>query len=560
MSDRPNLFHRLGPLALAAALSGCSLAYDLSLDQCTVDADCAAIGQDLICGTDNVCKLDDRGCEDNAQCIDENQTESVCVKATADSRRGECVNLTTEQCPYILPLEPRNFALDTLRNDNPLILGVFTTRALSSNLYNYDMALREVEAAYEGLSTQGGETRKTLMVSCNAKRVDAPDPANFDRDLDAAMDHLIRLKVPGVASDMEASDLKRVFEQKGRAANMFFMSSQEADRALPVQDDDLLWQILPGGLSLGRSYRPIVERTLAYLTGSGALTGPARIAQINAPDIRLFGDLEAALLDDQTGIVFNGKTALENQLQDDNYRAMQTPSASADATADLSPTVEALLEFKPHIIISLGSEEFLQKILPQLESQWAARAAGQARPFYILSPYQYRRPVLISTINGNLTLRQRLIGLNAPASGSANLYNAYIARFRNFYSQASNYEGLENYYDAAYYLLYAAAAARPGPTDGLSLANGMLRLTSGPTFPVGPVNMPEAFQALRSGSAASITLEGLMGLPRFDERGGRNDPGAVWCIDSSMNYAVDVLKYDDASGTMQGDFPCFADF
>lgn len=559
MIDRPTLFHRLRLLAIAAALPGCSLAYDLNVDQCTVDSDCASIGQGLICGTDNICKLDDRGCADNAQCIDEKQAEAVCVKETSDSRRGECVALLTEQCPYLLPLEPRNFALEALRNDDPLLLGVFTTRSLSSNLYNYDLALREVETKYEGLSTQGG-TRKTLMLSCNAIRSDAPNPVTFDQDLDAAMDHLIKLKVPGVASDLEASDLKRVFEEKGHAANMFFMSSQEADRALPLQDDDLLWQILPGGLSLGRSYRPIVERTLAFLQASGALTGPARIAQINTPDIRLFGDLEAALLASDTGIVFNGKSAIDNQLQDQNYLARSTPSILADPQADLSATVEELLVFKPHVIISLGTTEFLDKILPQVESQWNARAPGQTPPFYILSPYQYRRTALASALSVRPAVRQRMLGVNAPASGSADLYSRYISRFENAYRDATNYQGLENYYDAAYYLLYAAAASRPGPTDGLKLADGMLRLLSGTTYPVGPDAMPDVFNELRSSGGATITLEGLMGPPKFDQRGGRDDAGAVWCIDAGGNYAVDVLKYDDTNGTMQGTFPCFPNF
>jgi hypothetical protein len=558
--DRPTLFHRLRLLAIAAALPGCSLAYDLNLDQCKVDADCASIGQGMICGSDNICKLDDRGCADNAQCIDENSAEAACIKPTPESRRGECVVLKTEQCPTILPLSPPNFVLETLRNEDPLILGVFTSLALSPYLYNYDMALTEVEQANDGLSLQGGTTRKVLMVGCNAKRADAPVPENFDRDLDAAMDHLIKLKVPGVASALDASDLKRVFEEKGHPANMFFMSSQESDRALPVQDDDLLWSILPGGTSLGRSYRPIVERTLAHLQGSGALTGAARIAAVTTPDIRLLGDIGFALQDTSTGLFFNGKTALENQSPDNNYLALNTPSVIADSSADLSEQVEALLAFKPHIIISLGASEFLTKVIPQVESQWSASAAGQSPPFYVLSPYQYGARGALTTLVQNYPIRQRLLGVNAPASGDPLLYSAYIGRFRAAYNQVQNPDGYENFYDSAYYLLYAAAAARPAPTDGLALAAGMIRLLSGDTYPVGSLTMADAFNALRSTSGATITLEGLMGPPKFDDRGGRDDAGSVWCINASNSFVADVLTYDDANGTMQRSFPCFDDF
>src|SRR6185436_139868 len=178
---------------------------------------------------------------------------------------------------------------------------------------------------------------------------------------------------------------------------MFFMSSQESDSTLnALVDDGLVWQVLPGGTGLAKAYKPVVDRTLTYLQNKGSLTGTARIAQVTTPDIRLLSDMSAiAQSDPPDGIVFNGMSVLEN-LRADNFQALTTPSSTADGSADLSVQVESLLVFKPHLIISTGSAEFLTKVIPALEQQWDARASGQARPFYILSPYQFNRSSLSS--------------------------------------------------------------------------------------------------------------------------------------------------------------------
>ncbi len=560
MSDRPTLFHRLSLLALAAALSGCSLAYDLNLDQCQVDADCASIGQGLICGSDNICKIDDRGCGSHSQCVAENGGPWACIKEP-ERQRGECVNLQSPECPMLLPLQS-NAALDALEHGDPVILGGFTRLTLSPFLYNFDMAVSEFNESNGGLTTSEG-VRPVVMVACNGYGPDAPDPDSFSRDLDASMDHLIRLKVPGVVSALAADDLKRVVESKGLAANMFFMSSQESDSSLnSFLDKNLLWQVLPGGGSLGRSYRPVVDRTLDYLQRSGALTGNARIAQISTPDVRVLAEMSAAVQSSTSGIVFNGMNVLQN-IENQTFLTRNTPSFSADQNADLSETVEELFQFKPHVIISVGSSEFLAKIVLPLEAQWNTRVPDQARPFYVLSPLQYgTRSALNTMVATSPTVRQRVIGLNAPAAPNADLYDSYLLRYIARYRPEGNAAGFENFYDAAYYLLYAGAAAQPRLTDGLSLSAGMFRLLNGTTRYVGPNQaMSDVFSDLTRSSLSTISLHGTMGAPKFDrETGNRDDAASVWCLDEAGVPVPDVLTYDDSNGTMQGTFPCFPNF
>ncbi|HEU4579972.1 MAG TPA: hypothetical protein VFS67_17050 [Polyangiaceae bacterium] len=559
----PALSIPLGLVAAAAVLHGCSLAYDLSTTQCNVDADCESIGEGLVCGPEHLCQIDTSGCATNAECLDapDNFGLTACIKDPAKDpakTRGACTPLTTPECPQVLPLDT-NLSEQALRTGDPVIFGAFTNVTLSTRLYNYDLAVSEFQMA-GGIRTSGG-TRPVLMVACNGAATEG-SALEFQASLDQAMDHLIELHVPGVVSGLEVPDLKHVFE-KGKAAKMFFMSSGESDSSLgaALQDNGLVWEVLPGGTGLARTYKPLVDRTISFLQGKGTLSGPARIALVSAPDISLLADMGNALQSAPAdgGITFNdGKSVLDN-IRENNFFGTTTPSIIADKTADLSTKVDELLDFKPHIIVSTGASEFLTKILPSLEQRWDSSTGGQARPFYILSPYQYNRPALTTAMTSSSTLRQRVIGLNAPAATDPGIYDSYVARFHINYPSEMDYEGYENYYDSAYYLLYAASAAAPALTDGASMVTGMSRLLQGTPYRVGPADMDTAVGALING--LSISLIGAGGPPNFNVlTGGKDDAASVWCVDSTMKTQADVLRYQDSDGTMQGTFPCFPDY
>jgi hypothetical protein len=448
-----------------------------------------------------------------------------------------------------------------LRDQNPpVIFGAFTNTDLGPLLYNYDLAVNEFRLENGGIYTQAG-TRPVLMVACNGTAT-ADKTDDFQGSLDRAMDHLIELHVPGVVSGLEVGDLKRVFEQKGKAADMFFMSSGESDSSLGValKDNGLVWEDLPGGTALAKAYKPLVDRAIVYLQSKGWLSGDARIAMVSAPDISLLSDMANTVLSDPAdgGIFFNGKNVNDNG---ENFHGYPTQSFIANKDADLSSTVNDLLAFKPHIIISAGASEFLTKIMVPLEEKWDANTGGQARPFYMLSPYQYNRSALTTAIGTYPSIRQRAIGLNAPSAIDPTVYTSYISRYKLTYKAQNGYDGYENFYDSAYYLLYAASAATTLPLTGSSIAAGMVKLLDGAvSYKVGPGDeMGGAIDALSRG--AHIKLIGAGGPPTFNPAtGGRDDAASVWCVDSTMTTQSDVLRYQASDGTMQGSFPCFTGF
>jgi hypothetical protein len=540
----------LGALALASGVTSCSVIYDLSTEQCNVDADCASRGDGLVC-KDNLCSAQ---CLTNAECLDrpDNIGESACVQS-------KCVYLKSRECPLLLPLD-NDTVLANLRDDNVLIVGAYTNVNVIDGplVLNYDLALKEFQNKQGGVLVKG-VTRPVVMVACNAVAPD--DAAAWTAQLDASMVHLAdELHVSGVVSGLETADLQHVFESKGHAASMFFVSTQDSDSSLTaLQDDGLIWTLLPGGASLGRSYKPIIDRTITFLQGNGAIPAGenVRIAEVITPDIRFMADLSSAVLGSSAapGITFNGLTAAEN-FNAGNFKSL---NVSPDKDANLTAEAQEIAAFKPHIIISANYNEFLTKMVPIIEAQWTTD--GQARPFYVLSPLQYNSLDVAPTLGRFPTMRSRSIGLNAPAAADQTLYNNYAQKLRMSYETTRNLLGRENFYDGAYFLLFSAAAASPTLTDGASMARGMTNLVNlqqGAKHEMGETDMNLTFQAILGGP---IALYGTLGPPNFNPvTGGRDDYGSVWCVDTMGNFKPDVLTYDKTEATMTGTVPCFTGF
>jgi hypothetical protein len=587
-------------------LGGCSLLRDLNADQCELDTDCTARGgkfADRVCvagvcvglsgsaassgsggdsaGTDASGGSGGSGvsggsagagvsaeCSTNAQCLDKNSAASACIG-------GTCVPLLSDDCPVILPLTD-DLWMDNLRTTNPIIFGAFATvptTLVGLQTRNYDLALTELTRSVSGLPGAGGARRELVTVVCRS---------NFaaQANLDASMAHLVDdLHVPGIISALLAPDLQHAFESKAEAAHVMMMSPLESDSTLvSLVDNGLVWQMLPGGSSVAATYAPLLDRTVAYLQGSSSL-GPneaVRVALVTASDVRFLSDTSDTVT--QT-VTFNGKSAADN-LSDGNFEPVAITSVYTDPNADLTAQIQAVLAFRPHIVIAAAADEFLSKMIPAIESGWAAAVADgesggasgagdgggsgtQAKPFYLLSAYHYNNPALPPLLTSNPSVRTRLVGVNVASAVDQTLYNAYQIAFDTAYPDVAGQRGYENFYDAAYYLIYSAAGAGSvSSLTGDDLARGMGRLLSGASFGVGRPDIPNALAALQSSSQSTIALSGTDGPPTFDPgTGSKVGPGSVWCVDSSSKQRADVLRYV-SSTSLSGIFPpaCISGF
>lgn len=533
--------------AIAAAgwmVASCSLIYDLSTEQCSTDVDCTSRGgvfADMVC-RQNVCEIPTivEGCTSNAQCIDEpgfGGELRACIER-------DCVPVTSTECPLLLPLD--QLGIDNLRTANPLILGAYAeipTEQTGVQILNYNLALTEVEQEIGGLAGANGTRRSVVMVVCDGNQVDRSA-------LDSSLKHLTDLRVPGVVSGLYGDDLQYVFENGGRQAGIFFVSPLEADPVLArLLDDNLVWHLLPSADYIARAYAPLLDRTLAHLDVTG---GPVRVASIVANDLRLLGDIMNAVQQPDIGIKFNAGKTVDDNIADDNYRSYGIQETNPEAS--YTTQVADILTFKPHVIIAAAYEGFLERMVPIIERDWPEGVGEPPRPFYLLSPLHYRNGKLELLLDEHPELRERLVGVGAAAAEDPSLYRAYLTRWDEAYTERRGQAaGLENFYDAPYYLIYSAIAAGSAVNTGAGFASGMQRLLQGERYDVGPDDLRSAPGAL-SAPQSRIQLYGTMGPPDFDLiTGTRASVGSAWCVDAGGNTLADVLRYREASGRMEGD-------
>jgi hypothetical protein len=529
---------------LAAWALGCNAILGISDTSFRGDAGSAGLGAVPV-GTGGL-GATNAVCQTNADCLA--QTGEPNPSACVD---GHCVLLFTPECPTVYPQTERLW-LENLRHSDPdpVIFGVFSSvpsDLLGIDGRNYDLVLTEVSHAVGGLPAAGGKRRPVLAVACHYL-YKTPD------GLDRAIDHLIgELHVPAILAGLEARDLEYAFRRQGLDQHVFFVSPYDADRALAELDDDnLVWEMLSGGEQLAPAYAPLLDRTLAHLRATGRLAsdGLARVALVTTQNVSALAAMSSAL----TGgiLQFNGRSASENA--PDYFRAVSiTSSTLATAAPDYTAAIQLLRDFSPHVIISAASSEFITTIIPALEAE-----APELEPFYLLSPWEPQDDLMDALLTRLPDIYARLAGVNFASAADSTAYDAYQARFDAAFPAFAGTRGFENFYDAGYYLIHAAAAAgTTAPLRGSDLVNGMRRLLSGPpTFTVGPDDLLPAFVALET-AGSSIELDGTMGPPNFDPRtGGRDEPGSVWCVEPTHTIETDVLRLD-AQGNLTGTFPCF---
>ncbi len=594
----------------ALLVSSCSLAYDLSGKQCTSDADCDYIAQDLICrhhvcqeptpaggastggragtggaggirtgGAGGVGKGGAGGvgtggagtggaggvagappeCETNAQCIEEHLEEPyIC-------QRGKCVKLKAGAvCPVVLGAgENKEF----LKTAEPIIVGAWSNfgefGAVAVSTYNYELAFEEFNEA-GGLP--GPPRRPVIAVVCNAYY-----------DVHDAVDHLVDdLEVPGVLATLQENDLKTAFEYTylEKEAQVLFISPFPATAALRnINDDGLLWHLLGSDQDIADTFVPLMERAENFQNRLRPdPEQPLRVLQVESP----YG------LNEQLGdlvprsIQINGSLAV-SAANAENFRRVEIESADQVNNPDVSAALSTNAfdpDAPPHVVIALAGREFFTKVIDRYEEDFN-EATGQPRPLYLLSPVVAGESVVQGAVFRNqqrsVPLSERMVGVNF-ATVDSTLYDNYLSSLKSRFSNPEfELEGTENYYDAAYFLLYSFAAAGDLATyDGFELYDGMKRLVRedvetdpcvAPTcFTIDSTTIDVTTDALRNRiSSMGAALVGTLGPPNFYQ-GVRYQPTSAWCVTAEPAFLYDVLEYDVERQELVGEFPCFDGF
>jgi hypothetical protein len=582
--------------------SSCSVAYDLSADQCRSNGDCVALfGQGHTCdlgictcktasclsvggssGKDGGGSSGDAGessgdagmsgkggiggtggapvvaeCKSHKECFtlypdDSDENPRACVD-------GTCVPLMTPDCPAVLPLSD-NGKWNLLRSTDAIILGAYAPingTTIDTIGSNYDLAVTELSDTTRGVFAGSPNRRQVVVVLCN-------DIYSTQDQLLVPSKHLMEeLKVPGVVSALFLQDQAYVWENVARDNGVFMMMPFQSDQELiDTPDDGLMWHMLSGANQLSVSYQPLLDMIEKHLVTRGALgaSEDLKIVHVKAKDQAFLQDT-ASYLDEN--LQFNGQSISDN-LAASLYTPIQITSAISEPTDPQTGAIDGILTAAPHVVIGTTAGEMLKFIIPGVEKAWVARNPGKPRPFYLLGTGAYLDPAMAPMIDMDKAfqdpLYQRILGVNWPAAVNPSVYEAYQERWVAVHSKPQG--GYENFYDAMYYLLYGVAAAR-APLTGKQIATNLLRVIgSGPKIPqveVGPGDdMVTAVLDLKD-TSARIELIGAMGPPNWDAAGGRNDPASVWCVNPVGAYQADQLRYDPSSSLLLPSDPANTD-
>jgi hypothetical protein len=206
------------------------------------------------------------------------------------------------------------------------------------------------------------------------------------------------------------------------------------------------------------------------------------------------------------------------------------------------------------------------------------------RPYYVLSHLVYNKLPTAQAVADQSRrtppLGERLVGVNwasAQDEISKSLYGSYLDHLQNEYLGTTELSlpGSENFYDAAYHVLYSAAAAYQAEEspDGQDILDAFKSrvISTNPTAPVvniGPLNI--ATTVTQVASAPGISLYATMGPPDFDRISGtRWTSMSAWCVQynasaASYQFEADGLLYDWADHLYydpeSGPPACLADY
>ncbi|HET9956491.1 MAG TPA: hypothetical protein VFQ61_18425 [Polyangiaceae bacterium] len=545
---------RVTAVVIWAGVGGCTYLLDLEPNQCKVDADCLSRpgfeGTSCVAGS---CKTSlsaagstqgppKDGCTSNTKCVaDHNNQPYACIEPGQD-----CVPLTTEECPVVF---------GNYNDDNALYFGALLNVPSNAPLsqqstLNVQLAVDEFNGSVGGLPGGPlGKLRPLVGVVCR----------NEPELVPAESSHLFdRIGVAATIAHLPSGELKSFLVDRALPKQAFVMNPGFADNSLTsLSSQGLFWHVIGDIRDVAPAYPPLVAR-LEKMIKAGGSDEPLRVAMLVSRRYaeQSIADTLAAQLE------FNGNSAAENGSA---FYTAAVPVLADEPSADYTSVVDALLKFRPNVVIAITREELVYKILPDVEERWPRDQL--VRPYYILP----------NALSGNQNLldyvaydsravssenkRQRMVGVAPASAEDLQLYNQFLLRFRAAYPTFPNPGGFENFYDAVYLVANAMYAAGSVPRlTGPDVARGMQRVIAGPiVVNAGPTFIADGFSALAAGG--NIRLNGTMGLADFDPGvGARRGNGSIYCIQrrgSQLGFVYDVLRYDKSSKTLKGEFPCF---
>lgn len=535
-------------LLLALGLGGCSAMLDTSTQQCSIDADCTRLGGGLgaVC-TAGVCvapAADVRTCKTHKDCPQQPDAPGFCTPANT------CQPLFTPECNA---LWPRN-ALDDLGQSVTLVgfMAATTGNGKSYGLPQVagaQQALSEIQRGPNGFPPIGdvGVTRRFAMLICD------------QQSWAAATDHLVKaLRLPAIVGASYSGVTQKVFYATGGANTLVFSPAATSPSLTTIDDRGLLWRTPPIDTLQVEALKLVYARVAAALTGGTQQQASSPTAVATPQTLRVAVTIKGETAGESLYDVLLQRAKKEDVVNPaDPIPVTLTPILYPDpdqGQPDWDQVVATLVASKPHIIVALGTNEFVTQAMAKLESAWPG---GVPRPWYLM-PEGNRVSELLALARDRpeLDLPSRVIG-TAPGNRSSPAFAAFAGRFRAEPSNMGAAPGnlAEYAYDAMYLLAYATAITKKAAPSGLDLAQALAKTTGCDQNKVQPG--PQGFLGSFSG-AARVGCADYTGVSGdFDwnvDRGEAPSDFDVWClVDNGGAFAFEppVSQYLYKTGALR---------
>ena len=444
-------------------------------------------------------------CTQHSECTERLGEPAACVDGK------ECVKLLDEDCLEVLPE-------GVLEDDDVLLFGYMGTIAGEFASYGIPtkegaaLAFREIETINGIPGVPGPGRRHIGMVACNH----GADPVAVAR-------HLIEeVKVPAILGASFSGVTLRIFDSVALPNQALILSHSATSPDLTFKTDDqgLLWRTAPSDVLQTRAMRSLLSELVRSLRKSGALE------EDEAPKIALVVKGDSAGTGLRRAIMGEFDTAADEGLFAVEADVKPEYPNPDEFDVDWQDYIDQVLDAEPHIIIPLGTSEFVTEMMKELEDNWDPAH----RPWYVL-PEGDRVDELteLSDKNPSWELAGRVIG-TAPGARQSRLYQAFEDHFESVYRRPP--KNLAEYaYDGAYLLAYATAISQQQYPTGRELADSLKGVTclDGPVVPVGPDGLSLHFST--AAREKCINFDGASGPLDFDNDVGEAPSDiAMWCL------------------------------
>jgi len=522
-------------LALIGAAASCSLIVQRDGVQCSIDADCAKRGPAFagsVCSPDRVCVMAQPMCKQNSDCATQ---PAVCNK-------NACVPLLTAECDHIIPAP----APATISNDAIVIGTIFSLKGTnassgSARTNSAELALFEIARDVVGLpaTTMQAKPRPLIALACTDTAMDGTDVSQ------KAAQHLVDAGIPAVIGP-GSSGLVTTVAQNLTIPNGIFLITPSATATSLSGLSPLVWRTSPSDAFQAKALTPSIAEVEAAYRVANMLPMTTKTKLYIAYKSDAYGSGLFNLVS-MTAMI-NG-LSVNDAMNMGNFKAL---SFMPNAT-DLTPVVNDILAFKPHLIVMFGTTEVITLAMSPVEKMWPAMTP---RPAYILSDGGHK-PELLTLVTGNDPLRLRIRG-TIPGTSSAifgGFRNRYTSKFTGAFPDVF---GMAGAYDSAYLVALTMTALAAAPITGGGMADQMKKMIGGTAFVFGQDKTLDAFNTLLANK--NLAVHGASGPLNFDlaQHEAPSDID-VFCITNQMGtpfFTSSGRYYDATTQKMAGVFNC----